>query len=386
MCQIIHKPKGYVLRDDLLESTCTVNGDGYGYMYFNPDDNSIASGKVFDGDNNPEAIRKVMEDLRDHEVFFHFRYKTMGKVDTDSCHPFLIYDDYDHKLLLMHNGTLSGYGSSTQVDSEDFGLKVAGPLYGTFLKSGVKSPLTDKLYKDILLKFVGGSSKIVLMDSTGTAIIVNQNGGEEYEDKDANVKFWVSNTYSFNSTHRGTNNYVYGYGRYGGMTPTKEREAKVPEWLTDDYEKGENGVYYKKSSTENQKRAESATPFQESLEELHVGMDAQDQSDQQLVASTSQDTPDTDSVSQSRKSSQELTVTTATETVTSEQKSGRPFPQRKVRESYIYNVLGLFDVESLFDLEFSDIDDLVEDDPEGAKLLINELINHLYQERYEGDF
>jgi hypothetical protein len=60
-------------------------------------------------------------------------------------------------------------------------------------------------------------------------------------------------------------------------------------------------------------------------------------------------------------------------------------PQRVPRESFVYDIMKQFDLEGLFDLEFETFQEIVDDDPKGAALLINDLVRHIFETRYEGD-
>jgi hypothetical protein len=332
--------------------------------------------------NDPDAIKEVMEGLKDHEVFFHFRFRTKGKLDTDSCHPFKIFDEMDRQLYLMHNGTLSGFGSNDVVDSEDFGLKVAGPLYGVFARSGVRSPLHDPLYQQVLQEYVGSHSKVVLLDSSGDTYIVNQKGGDDYEDEDDGTKFWVSNTYSFDRYHR-------------EPQWKKNQQQQGQQFNTEHQYEMVSGVYYKiGSAAYNAAKAKLAdagqceTPFQKAMDEIAVDLRAA--ATEQGTASGSVTTPVTLLDSTPQPSTQELTVTTVKENPWTNEKSGLEpvtvFPAREARESYLFDVLKLGTVEGLFDLEYDDIRELCVEDPDAAASIIGDLLLAIYEDRYNGEF
>lgn len=324
MCQILFKPKGYSLSKKLLESTCTVNADGFGYMMF--EDGKVKADKAFNGNNDAEVIGDFLTNLHEKDVFLHFRYRTKGKTDTESCHPFKVFDELDRQVYLMHNGTLSGFGSDVLVDSKDFGDQIVGPLYGTFLKSGVEKPLHDPMFQKIIQKFVGSESKIVLLDnaSEGLPWIVNRDRGEEYEDKEQEGrKFWVSNTYSFNSFHRSPKTYNWG---------------TTQEWRTQDWDYETNTWVPKgtaKTWQQVQKTKESGT----------------------------------------------TSKTFGTET---EAKVGK-VPTREMTKMYWRDILKVESIDVLVDMTNDDISELVELEPHNAKLLIKDLLFELYQRDYESE-
>jgi len=317
MCQIIHKIRDYNLPLDLLRNTCITNPDGFGIMMF--DQGKLVSERIYTGeDNNPEEIAGFLESIYSKEAFIHFRYKTKGNVSKESCHPFKIYNDNDREVYLMHNGTLSDYGSNTKVDSEDFGEQIVAPLYETFLKSGTRNPLRNDFFTQILNKFVGTGSKIVLMDNVGDYSIINQKAGELYEDKSQEKKFWVSNTYSFNRYHRGTTTTTTYYGYRGG-------------------------TYGKGGSSQNN------LPFDAS-------------------SSTASSTVNPGGQS----------VVPTTKTFSPAKVVVPSIPRRKVVKSYWRDILELDSIDDILDMTNEDIGELVDLEPENAKLLIKDLIYELY--------
>jgi len=313
MCQIIHKVRNYSLPFNLVSSTCVTNPDGFGVMMF--DGKGLITDRVYTGkDNDPEKIAKFLETIHDEEAFIHFRFKTRGLVGTDSCHPFKIYDDNDREVYLMHNGTFTDYGSTSKVDSEEFGEKVVAPLYDTFLKSGKRKPLNDKFFHDIMNKFVGAGSKVVLMDNTGDHAIINEKAGELFEDKEQSQKFWVSNLYSFNRYHRSSTHTTYSYGRGGSQT--------------------------------------SNSPFH-----ARTGNAASDA----RVGPTS-------------------AIGTASGQNTNREVGS--VPKRTPKMSYWKDILELDSIDDILDMTNEDIGELVDLEPENAKLLIKDLIYELYASLY----
>lgn len=313
MCQIIHKLKNYSLPFDLINSTCITNPDGFGLMM--SDGSGIYADKGYSGKNNdPQEVMKFLEEFHNEEVFIHFRFKTKGGVSSEDCHPFRVYNNFDREVFLMHNGTFSDYGSNTKVDSQDFGEKVVAPLYETFLKSGVRNPLQDKMFDQVMHKFINSSSKVVLMDNTGDHTIINYRSGDIYEDKDNEVKFWVSNLYSFNKYHRNTTHTTYYYGGKGGSY---------------------NGT----------------TPFSASTKG---------------TASTAVvpiGTPNSAHTTQHGNNSV---------------KEVGSVPKRTATESYWKDILKLDSIDDILDMTNEDIGELVDLEPGNAKLLIKDLIYELY--------
>lgn len=321
MCQIIHKPKNYSLPFELLTSTCMVNSDGFGAMLFSG--GKVYADKAYEGDNDPEKIAKVLETIHDEDAFLHFRFRTKGNVDAESCHPFKIYDDFDREIYLMHNGTFSDFGGADTVDSLEFGQKVVAPLYETFLKSGERHPLTNPLFSLTVEKWAGVGNKVVLLDNMGDYSIINRKSGEEYHDKENDTKLWVSNTYSFNRSHR------TGYTTYN--------------------------TRFNGGSSQN------GAPFRT---DAHT-----------TTANSSATGGDSKSA-----------LGTTTNTARTEIKTGvGKVPQKVERPSYWRDVLGLGSPDELLDMTAEDIRELVDLEPEHACLLIQDLFYERYIDMYDDD-
>lgn len=230
MCVAIEKPGDFEIPHEKLVSACIVNPDGWGIMA--NDRGQIVSRTHYSGDNDPDQVARALEEYaRFDNVYLHLRYRTKGKTDALSCHPFTIHSKNSNKLMLMHNGTLSGYGNEEVVDSLDFGLKLVGPLYERLLGFTDK-PLEDPIFQDVITEYTGSTSKIVLMDTKGS-FIVNRKSGFEFTEKDTGLVWWASNNYSFNRTHREPSKPTVYYGsntRTGTqLTSTSQVKETTPE-------------------------------------------------------------------------------------------------------------------------------------------------------------
>jgi len=241
----------------------------------------------------------------------------------------------------MHNGTISGYGSTTEVDSKEFAEKLVGPLYHRFLLSGIRNPLQDEFYHEIVQKFIGSDSKVALLDNTGDSLIFNYQKGDVRKDKvqevvdgvevEREVEWWVSNTYSFNTSHRKS------YTTYGA------------DW-------GKGG------STNN-----GGAPFRE-VGTHHGGTTTT------VVTETITKTGGTDSTkNQSSNDTSKARVTGS-------------IPKRTYVKSYWQDVLKLQSIQDLQPMTRDHVSDLVDLEPENAKLLLNDLLIELFDnEGWEED-
>jgi len=326
LCQLIYKPAGFTIDKRLIESTCIVNPDGFGLMYYNNDLKDLQTFKLYNGDNDPEVLFPILEGLHDQDAFIHFRFRTKGEVNEASCHPFEAYNANDRRVYLMHNGTISGYGSPTEVDSKEFAEKLVGPLYNRFLLSGVRAPLQDEFFHEIVQKFVGLDSKVALLDNTGDSLIFNYQKGDVRKDKvseviegvetEREVEWWVSNTYSFNTGHRKSYT-TYGTNWQGGSS--------------------NNGT----------------TPFR--ADTTHGG------------TTTTETTTKTGG-----------TNNTTNQSSTDRDKAKGQIPRRTLVASYWQDILKLQSIQDLQPMTREHVSDLVDLEPENAKLLINDLLIELF--------
>jgi hypothetical protein len=215
MCLIIDKPEGILFPEDDILSAVAVNDEGFGFMWAEDGVVRFEKGIKYE----PEDIVKIIEAFKDKHALFHMRYNTAGESNQSNCHPFKVLDKrvHGHDLFLMHNGTIGkctpGYNApparKALSDTKIFAEEVLRPLLA---KYGPEA-LDNRVLRELVEEFIGSGSKVVLLDGTGAVIRLNGDKGDERHG------CWVSNTYSFNRTHRVpavTN--TYGYGRYGGTT------------------------------------------------------------------------------------------------------------------------------------------------------------------------
>jgi len=209
MCVIIHRQPNTVIPYEMLESACLVNADGMGLVAY--DRGKMEMRKVFDkAGNDPKILQKFLEDAKDLHVYAHLRYRTKGNTDKDNVHPFGVLKSSKHgaDVQFMHNGTLSDFGTANDCDSKHFVKTFLTPLAEKFLRAVEPDVLIhDKIFLEILNKYAGKSSVFLLSDNYGNHQIVNYDNGKEYEG------WWASNEYSFNRTHRTPVVYSGGYGK-----------------------------------------------------------------------------------------------------------------------------------------------------------------------------
>lgn len=102
MCLIIHKPKGKRIPADIIQRAKYINPHGFGITYLD----SGKTRKMASYGN----IDRVLSTPR--PLVCHFRYATVGAIDTNNIHPFNVKGG----TLIYSNGTVSGFGDQVRSD------------------------------------------------------------------------------------------------------------------------------------------------------------------------------------------------------------------------------------------------------------------------------
>jgi hypothetical protein len=208
MCQIAVIDPGKQMPWDELKSSARVNPHGFGIAVV--DRGKISLRHVVDPkkDNDPEFIMKLLEEAKDKLVLLHLRYKTKGEIDLNNAHPFWVTQrkDFGEDIVMAHNGTMYQYADEDAPELSDtaiFNRDVCKPLLMRELvvrkhvKTKAEGPiLHDKYVREVLVRAVPGSNKVVLLDGNGHMVIINRSAGVDMP------WGWAANKYSFNPTHR----------------------------------------------------------------------------------------------------------------------------------------------------------------------------------------
>lgn len=199
MCVIIVKEPNTIIPFEKIASACEVNPDGYGISVVDHS-NGQPYLKKFKGynpkGNDVTEIYKIINDHNDKKMFIHLRFATQGKKTEANCHPFIVLDKTDVEIEFMHNGTMSDFkvADSDDSDTKVFCDQVVTPLLEAFyLRNGGDDLVTNKVV-GYLLDEVSGSSVFVMYDHTGQHQIIGK--GHQHEG------WWSSNVYSFNRSYR----------------------------------------------------------------------------------------------------------------------------------------------------------------------------------------
>lgn len=239
MCVIMVKKAGVEIPYNLLESACIVNPHGFGVAI--ADRGQLYIEKMYrEEGNSPEPIAKALEELKEHQIYLHLRYKTSGNLGEANCHPFEVLNMKEDgmQMILFHNGTLFEYkddNDKTKSDTHCFVEQFVTPLYRRIFQTcNEEEMLNDPLAAVIMEKFVGLSSKVLLVDNYGNDLIINKTKGKEFD------WGWASNDYSFNRTHREptTSSFWNARSQYNNTTYYKDGtrtywDAKKNKYITE---------------------------------------------------------------------------------------------------------------------------------------------------------
>lgn len=206
MCLIAYRRAnaGITIAMESLRTARGVNPDGWGIMW--SDGSRLHIKKGFD-----ESWEEVWNAIPgNYPSAIHFRYATGGGVSRDNLHPFLVLSGKGKRkdnratmaLGLMHNGILPyavAKASDNKSDTNNFVSELREVLRHD------PALVRRELFQTMLTEYIGGGNKFLFMESTGKVHILGEKRGSWMVDPDtkkAGNDVWLSNTYSFNQTHR----------------------------------------------------------------------------------------------------------------------------------------------------------------------------------------
>ncbi len=187
MCIISLKPADLVLEEQVINNMWHANSDGAGFMY--AEDNVL---HVRKGLMTLAEFKEAYEPHKHKKMVLHFRIKTHGETNAANTHPFNV----DDNLAFVHNGVISGYGSTEFSDTYHFNKELIHPLRKQFQHFLNVNPITTLLSARI------GYSKLVFLSNKGEHVIINEDKGEFSQDG-----VWFSNS----SWKRAASNWKSGY-------------------------------------------------------------------------------------------------------------------------------------------------------------------------------
>lgn len=188
MCFIFQKPATVEFPFDLMALAHGRNNDGFGIMF-------MENGKAHQRHLLPKnfgQVKKLYKRYHNNDIAVHFRMQTVGKINTELCHPFKILDRRKHgiSMYMMHNGTIScdGIKSGFQQDESDT-LQLVKQYLHPILKENPEL-IHQEPFKKMLSGLIGISNRLVFLDDTGKFEFINRSTGYDLEEG-----VWLSNLY-----------------------------------------------------------------------------------------------------------------------------------------------------------------------------------------------
>lgn len=174
MCLAIVKPVGRRLDYEEMRLAWCSNPDGAGFTARVRKVLVTVKGMYEDFDDFWEAWTPYA----DCTALVHFRWATLGTVNKDNCHPFLV-----DKYAAIHNGHFAGYGTKEISDTRHWLDGVLGPLLRKY-PGLVHEPGFQQLIGDAIR-----CNKVALLGPTGDPVIFNESlgiwrGGIWYSNED----------------------------------------------------------------------------------------------------------------------------------------------------------------------------------------------------------
>ena len=135
MCVIVYKPSKVQISREILEKCAKANPHLMGAMYFSNRGIELIRGcKSVD-----KLLHSLPDNWKSHDICFHFRIATSGKVNVENSHPFPIFNSRSQSILaqtrvlakaaLMHNGIVPALGSKKDLEKlSDTALLVKNKL------------------------------------------------------------------------------------------------------------------------------------------------------------------------------------------------------------------------------------------------------------------
>jgi len=168
-----------------------------------------------------EEIYKLLADNINARRYLHFRHATKGHIDLDNCHPFIVFQDEDRTVCMMHNGQFNGnYGYNLDRDGDAMisGVKWAcGAPSDTkdFIEKHIIVPLdqfadgdyTDPIFKehylDNLMKEKNGQSKVIFIANDLPSVKYGYGWIDFVDTETKELKYQTSNNEYFDRVKRG---------------------------------------------------------------------------------------------------------------------------------------------------------------------------------------
>lgn len=163
MCIAIYKEKDVVIPYENLQRSFEANPDGAGFMYVKNKKLHVKKGFF--------TFKEFWDAYAPHQelqAVLHFRIKTHGPINEVNCHPFVINKGFG----FVHNGIISGFGSTDFSDTYHFNEEVIKPLVDKWGNLAMFEPAIKSLIESRI-----SYSKLIFLDHLGNADIFNESKG-----------------------------------------------------------------------------------------------------------------------------------------------------------------------------------------------------------------
>lgn len=377
MCVIIHRQAGVEIPYEKLKNAVSRNRDGFGLI------THLGSGELdvrheFDPKgNDPEFIQSLLLDAKDHPVSLHLRYSTAGELSKLNCHPFKVgsKEDIGRDVYFFHNGTISQFstGKKGPSDSNLFSkaivqhaVKMAVDAYG---EDWHKSPALSS----ILEYYAGTYSVFTLVDNYTGNLIINRDLGKEFDG------WWASNNSYFHSPASTT---YYSYGGSSKSTANPPGQSRAPLGSTAADSKTSCGM---KTGTTSQTSSTTTTPSNEPANRSSASQ-TNGVGGSNVTALLPWD--------KRGKETENMEYVTEAELLNREAKKLKSFLDiytskedgptngfimfKSIGSEKFRDLAGVYSLRDLVSLDPDDIDDIVDQFPRMASMLICDLLAELY--------
>lgn len=221
MCAILELESGYTPPYWAISNVCANNPHGYGIVIKRKGKLEVIR-ECPEGGNDPEVIYRILKDNEDAYRVLHVRWKTKGDISLENTQPFTVYDDGKRKVVFMHNGTLTGYGSTTynygvhqqnkgpeDSDSKEFADKVLIEYLPVMKGEKGVADITNPKIQALIDKYWSTGSRGILICNNLDSYYLNKNGWElintteTIDGKEVRGSFFASNNDYFEKVKRG---------------------------------------------------------------------------------------------------------------------------------------------------------------------------------------
>jgi glutamine amidotransferase len=228
MCIAILLPEGKVLDRDTLIRCNETNRDGFGYAYFD-ENNQI---KMVKESNKKKIIKNIDNFIETRDKYIdkpflvHFRIATHGLISKRCTHPFVVNDE----IVFCHNGILRhDYGvSKTSNDSDTmmFNKKILQRIAKSCLNDMIEGK-NDVLFQ-LIEGYIGSSNKMILLNKNGKYKIINEKAG-----------VWDNGIWYSNTSYQKPEPVSYSYW-YGGYWDNEQQAWMEWDKITQTYKPQKN--------------------------------------------------------------------------------------------------------------------------------------------------